>query len=107
MKVIQYYEESILHFYLDCIKDIENEQFRTFLEKNEMSTLLSTLLHEGYSFLHQRILILCNHIAEKGIYHTMCRELINSYVLVVNEHFKWYLIMKILVLSEMVLQINR
>ncbi len=104
MRIIQYYEEIGLYFYLDYIKNTENEQIRRFLEKNKLKSLCFMLLHEGHSFLYQRIHILYDYITKKGKWYKMCEELINSYILVENEQYKWYLIMKILVYSEMILQ---
>lgn len=104
MKVIQRYEKYILYFYLEYMKQQENEIIRTFLEENELNFLYKTLLREGSKFLRKRILIICSYIAEHKPNDTLCRDLINSYVIVVNEQMKWYLIIKILVLSEMIIK---
>ena len=85
MKVIQHYEEYILSFYLEYMKQQENEIIRIFLKENELKILYKTLLQEGSKFLRKRILIICSYIAEHKPNDTLCRDLINSYVIVVNE----------------------
>ena len=104
MKVEQRYEERILNRYLLEMELTEDEDIRLFLHKNELSFLITTLLQEGSKFLMQRILILCTYIAERRTYCNFCRSLINTYILTVNENIKWYLIVKILVVSEMILK---
>ena len=104
MREEQFYEEKILNQYLLEMDLTEGDIIRDFLHKNELTILISTLLREGSQFFIQRILLICSYIAERRKYHNFCRGIINTYILTVNENVRWYLIVKILVISEMIIK---
>ena len=98
------YEEVILNTYLKEMETKEIEQIQNFIKENELNFLINKLLIEGHKFLYKRILILCNYISEKQKEQDLCRNIINDFIIVINEHIRWYLILKILVISEMILK---